>query len=428
MAGRIKVWAATDTLLFSELNAEFDNLLTIATTITSSSIAAGSITELKLANSASPAVYFGEIFKDDFVIGFPDAGNSGLTATVGLGTAYIFDNTGSVDKMLRVVKPSAVTHTLAANTGNFVDLGSDGVFDVNANANVAAGHTRLWKFTTDGSSVTATEDLRDIIFPEIAAVFPNLHSGLVADVPTVSTATIETGTTVRNSLDTQTLKVISDITVDITTVGLNGRDQGSETSSTWYALLLIADLAGTLPLGGLLVAETNYPASIVFPTGYDTFRRVRWVRNDSSSDLILGPQIGDTVTYDDEHNLTTSISATWEGTADVSTSTFASPSTRMIQANVELTVTAASATPSAGSGEIFISRSGLTGSTGGKRVAQVGSDNSAVSGDTGRQSNTISNIPVDSTSTRKFGARSPTGTGVTVRSIGIVGYIDKMND
>lgn len=71
--------------------------------------------------------------------------------------------------------------------------------------------------------------------------------------------------------------------IDIRTNGPNGLDAGVEAPDTWYAVFAIANSLGTLPVAGLL---STSQASPVLPPGYDTFRRLGWVRNGAASDFL----------------------------------------------------------------------------------------------------------------------------------------------
>lgn len=78
--------------------------------------------------------------------------------------------------------------------------------------------------------------------------------------------------------------------VDITASGANGLDAGTEAANTWYAVHVIFDSSGTNSPAGLFSLSATSPT---LPAGYDAFRRVGWVRNDSSSDLRAFYQRGD---------------------------------------------------------------------------------------------------------------------------------------
>lgn len=93
----------------------------------------------------------------------------------------------------------------------------------------------------------------------------------------------------RDSTGIHTIKTGVTKTVDITASGAGGLDTGSEASSTWYAVYLIDDTSGTNNPAGILSTNTTTPT---LPNGYNVFRRIGWVRNDSSSDLLEFAQRG----------------------------------------------------------------------------------------------------------------------------------------
>jgi len=304
---RVKTWITTDSLLFSDLNAEFDNLLDIIQNQLGTNLADGSITEIKLASGASPAVFFGEIFADEFVVGtgLAHSSSAGLVETITLGTAYILNTSGTPDKLLRVDKTAATSHTMADDTTNFIDLSSAGVFSVNANGAPAADHTRLLQVITSGGSISSTKDLADRVFPD-SSVTSRLHQDNVEwACSAATTAIITSGTHFRDNGNNVSYTFDANQTVDITASGANGLDQGSEASGTWYALVAIGDPNGVNVPKGMFVKAADFPSSIVLPSGYSDFRRIGWVRNDGSSNFIQGIYFNNQFWYEDDQNLIT---------------------------------------------------------------------------------------------------------------------------
>jgi hypothetical protein len=110
----------------------------------------------------------------------------------------------------------------------------------------------------------------------------NLNRGyvnkLMLDRPTVSTVRIATGSC-TDATDTVYMNNTASITVDITVSGIDGLDNGSEASSTWYAIYVVS---GSTGMGGLLVAGAGVP---YMPSGYKYYRRVGWAYNHSDDDL-----------------------------------------------------------------------------------------------------------------------------------------------
>ena len=102
---------------------------------------------------------------------------------------------------------------------------------------------------------------------------------LVFSWVTVSTVTISSGSC-RNSTDLFNIINGGTLTADITNSGANGLDTGSEAGSTSYFCHIIADTSGVKTVASLLSLSATSPT---LPSGYDVFRRIGWVKNNSSS-------------------------------------------------------------------------------------------------------------------------------------------------
>jgi hypothetical protein len=160
-----------------------------------------------------------------------------------------------------------------------------GAFKVGADKNVsveivAASYDNATSETA-GITVVATlvnEGLAQAPVTETAYP-PGWLDGLEMSFNTVSTVDIAAGSC-RDSTDTENIVVGSPLTANIAVVGANGRDAGSETADTWYALYVIADSTGQNSPASLLSTSFSSPT---LPSGYDIFRRVGAVRNNSSS-------------------------------------------------------------------------------------------------------------------------------------------------
>ena len=87
---------------------------------------------------------------------------------------------------------------------------------------------------------------------------------------------------VRDSTNTITMSFTEALTVDITESGAGGLDTGEEAANTWYAVHLIGDSSGTNSPAGMLSLSSSSPT---VPSGYDLFRHIGWVRNNSDSDI-----------------------------------------------------------------------------------------------------------------------------------------------
>lgn len=86
----------------------------------------------------------------------------------------------------------------------------------------------------------------------------------------------------RSGLNQLNLVIISTLTVNMGTTGVLGiQTSDSELSSTWYGVWVIGDTSGVNNTTYILTEFGNVPDE----TGYDVFRRIGSVRNNSSSDL-----------------------------------------------------------------------------------------------------------------------------------------------
>ena len=93
----------------------------------------------------------------------------------------------------------------------------------------------------------------------------------------------------RDSTDMLSMEFTGVLTADITTSGSGGLDTGVEAADTWYAVHVIGSTLGLNPPNVLLSLSATAPT---IPTGFDVFRRVGWIRNNSSSDFIDFLQFG----------------------------------------------------------------------------------------------------------------------------------------
>jgi len=103
------------------------------------------------------------------------------------------------------------------------------------------------------------------------------------------------------------------VTINLTTVGANGRDAGSEASSTWYYIWVIYNPT-TTTIAGLFSTSSTSPT---MPSGYTYKKRVGAVYNDGSSNFRAFRQEGQRVQYYQKHQVLTAGSSTatspWAG-------------------------------------------------------------------------------------------------------------------
>jgi hypothetical protein len=94
---------------------------------------------------------------------------------------------------------------------------------------------------------------------------------------------------VRSSANDFDIEWTGVLTGDITVSGAGGLDTGSEAADTSYAVHVITDKTAVNTPAVLFSLSGTAPT---IPSGYDTWRRLGWFRNNSSSDIIPFTQRG----------------------------------------------------------------------------------------------------------------------------------------
>lgn len=122
----------------------------------------------------------------------------------------------------------------------------------------------------------------------VAPLPSNYIDGLTLNRNSVSVVRVDVGTS-RDTTNNANITLDSNIIVNITTSGAAGLDTGSETSSTWYAIHVIGDSSGVNAGSAIFSISETTPT---LPSGYDVFRRIGWVYNDSGSNFLDWDQIG----------------------------------------------------------------------------------------------------------------------------------------
>lgn len=80
------------------------------------------------------------------------------------------------------------------------------------------------------------------------------------------------------------------LAADISLQGAGGLDSNDvEAADTWYAVHVIGDTSENYPVAAML---SSSPSAPTLPPGYNVFRRMGWVRNDSNSDFLKFFQAG----------------------------------------------------------------------------------------------------------------------------------------
>ncbi len=119
--------------------------------------------------------------------------------------------------------------------------------------------------------------------PIVNAPYLNV-SGLEIAVVNDETATVQAGRA-RNSTNENDIILSAVATVDNTENGLNGLDTGTVAADTLYSLYLIGDSTQNNDAGLVLSLSATQP---LLPVGYDMFRKIGYLRTDSTSDFLLG--------------------------------------------------------------------------------------------------------------------------------------------
>ena len=139
--------------------------------------------------------------------------------------------------------------------------------------------------STDGSGITSWVTL----VSGSGVLPPGYVSDMVLQWNSVTQVQIGAGSC-RDSADSFDLALLSPTTITITTSGIGGvQTSQSESSNTWYKCLVIGD-----------TSEVNATTTLLTPqgtafsqTGYDVFRILGYVRNNSSSNLLRFTMEGD---------------------------------------------------------------------------------------------------------------------------------------
>lgn len=289
----------------------------------------GGITVEKVEDALNPGVYTGPtglLPSAGFVItGLDYSSASGLVATFNPGQAIIRKTSSNPDRDVYISKSTSFTATLEASRDNYVDLREDGNVIVTSSTigssapTLSTDTTRLWKLTTDATTVTSNSDLRSMALQRawpkgymtgrvlLPGTDPNRH------------ITIKAGLKCRDTDDSFNI----DITSDITDVDLDGGtgagklDTGSPANSTMYALWVIADSTGANPNSA--VWSTNYTTGPTMPSGYDKKRLIGVRLNDSSGNIAIAKTAGDVNILDDVINALDEGNSTSASTVDVAT-------------------------------------------------------------------------------------------------------------
>lgn len=155
------------------------------------------------------------------------------------------------------------------------------IFSRPGNPGAVAGRAILFSKTALGVTDAFVRSSDGLVTQLTPPILSNIY-GLVATWASVSTVTIGIGAC-RDKTNTYTIRTTAPIVANIAIAGAGGLDTGAEASNTFYSIFVIADSTGVLPPNSLLSTGGDTPT--VLPAGYDIWRRVGYVRNNSSSDF-----------------------------------------------------------------------------------------------------------------------------------------------
>jgi hypothetical protein len=113
-------------------------------------------------------------------------------------------------------------------------------------------------------------------------------TGMTLNRNSVSVVRVDAGSA-RDSTDTTNIVLSTNQITNITNSGAGGLDTGSESASTWYAIHAIGDSTGSNPGTSMFSLSPTAPT---MPNGYDVFRHVGWVYNNSDSNFYDWDQTG----------------------------------------------------------------------------------------------------------------------------------------
>lgn len=160
----------------------------------------------------------------------------------------------------------------------------------------------------------------------------------------VSIGTAGQSTEVADSTGIYAIEFLGTLTASLAASGAGGLDTGVEAANAWYALHLIDASNGTMPPAAMFSLSATAPT---LPAGYDIFRRVCWVRNNGSSNIIRFVQTGQDrerrIEYDEERtNLSPLIAGNATAFTTISLASFIPPTVSL----TELTLAYDSSAPS----------------------------------------------------------------------------------
>jgi hypothetical protein len=212
-------------------------------------------------------------------------------------------NTGWVKLAQESTNIASKTALGSVQIGDNIDVDTNGVVSSPLATSSAFGVVKAGMgITATGGVISVTGGDSDTLDGKHASEFMSTNSiknyidGLILSNNAIQPnykIDISAGTC-TNSDNTSNIILDSTLTIDLSVLGVNGRDTGSELNSTWYHIYLIWKADSTT--AGLFSLNSSTPT---LPTGYIYFRRIGSVYNNSSGNIRTFIQKGDYVYHKD---------------------------------------------------------------------------------------------------------------------------------
>lgn len=211
------------------------------------------------------------------------AGGTGAVASVNSQTGVVVLDADDIDDSVTTNK--FVTATDVTNLGNLTGVnsgdqnlsglvpysGASGNVDLGSNT-IDAGDFNGVPLTTSGVNTKFLNEAGGYTIPAGAAqeIYPNFISGLQPEKTSATTIKLFAGSIANGSSNPQDviqIRVTAGLTIDLATVGANGRDTGTLTDNTAWYIYLFGDATGVLPTIAVASQAQSY-GTVVVPSGY----------------------------------------------------------------------------------------------------------------------------------------------------------------
>jgi len=209
----------------------------------------------------------------------------------------------------------------------------------------------------------------------------------------------------RDSTNVFDIEIAATKTINGAVNGLNGLDQGTLAASTFYAVHVIGDSTLSEPGGYLLSTSATAPT---LPFGYDTFRRIGWVKTDGSVHFLLFYQSGKGKDRRYYYDIVTDT-----GTTSGTTTFVAQSLATIVPSTSRVAIMNNGIVPNAAGNALFVR---VTGST-------ATSAHMSLSGSVATKQNTgIYEVPLNSAQSYDYKTDSASDTAIMT----VIGYLDSL--